>query len=105
MNVDSLRANQVDFRRCISPTIECIKRNPTAFQDSNAESAEVKAAKASATAVFLWWCAYSPYAWTALFGQFGGGHLITPIISMCPSFLLKTSNMFNPIIYATKHPK
>ncbi len=65
----------------------------------------MRAAKAAATAVFLWWFAYTPYAAVSVVGQFGGAHLVPPLAAMFPAILLKISNMFNPIVYATKHPK
>eukprot|EP00095_Tigriopus_kingsejongensis_P000350 maker-scaffold1125_size61249-snap-gene-0.12 protein:Tk00350 transcript:maker-scaffold1125_size61249-snap-gene-0.12-mRNA-1 annotation:"opsin" len=83
MNVESLRSNV----------------------DVNAESAEVRIAKVAITNICLWLLAWCPYATIAMVGQFGGSHLLTPVVTQLPSFLAKTASCFNPIVYAVSHPK
>eukprot|EP00094_Tigriopus_californicus_P004155 TCALIF_04003-PA protein Name:"Similar to Compound eye opsin BCRH2 (Hemigrapsus sanguineus)" AED:0.27 eAED:0.27 QI:0/0.4/0.18/0.81/1/1/11/0/584 len=83
MNVESLRSNT----------------------DANAESAEVRIAKVAITNICLWLLAWTPYAAIAMIGQFGGAHLLTPVVTQLPSFLAKTASCFNPIVYAVSHPK
>ena len=77
----------------------------TKFQDSNAESTEMKIAKVAVTAISLWLLAFVPYAITVLMAQFGPRHLITPMVCQLPSMLLKVAACINPIIYAISHPK
>ena len=77
-------------------------RNET---DSGGEGAEMKIAKVALTNVFLWVCAWTPYALVVMIGQFGNRSLLTPLVSQIPSMLAKTCSCFNPIVYAISHPK
>lgn len=43
--------------------------------------------------------AWSPYAIVALITQFGDAKLITPVVSVIPALLAKSSICYNPIIY------
>ena len=36
---------------------------------------------------------------------FGAREIVTPIVSQIPSFLAKTASCFNPIVFASSHPK
>ncbi len=65
----------------------------------------MRIAKVAITNVTVWFCAWAPYGFIALIGQFGGAHLLTPLVTQIPSFAAKTASMFNPIIYAVSHPK
>jgi len=73
--------------------------------DKAKESAEMKIAKVAITNVLIWYCTWTPYAMVVLIGQFGGKHLLTPLVSQFPSMLAKTCSCFNPIIYALSHPQ
>ena len=73
--------------------------------DSGGEGAEMKIAKVALTNVFLWVCAWTPYALVVMIGQFGNRSLLTPLVSQIPSMLAKTCSCFNPIVYAISHPK
>ncbi|XP_026808077.1 opsin, ultraviolet-sensitive-like [Rhopalosiphum maidis] len=83
MNVESLRSNQ----------------------DANAQSAEVRIAKAAITICFLFVAAWTPYAIVAMIGAFGDQSLLTPIASMLPAVFAKTVACFDPYVYAISHPK
>ncbi|XP_050427653.1 opsin, ultraviolet-sensitive-like isoform X2 [Adelges cooleyi] len=83
MNVDSLRSNQ----------------------DANAQSAEVRIAKAAITICFLFVAAWTPYAVVALIGAFGDRSLLTPGVTMIPATFCKTVACFDPYVYAISHPK
>ncbi|XP_050524580.1 opsin, ultraviolet-sensitive [Daktulosphaira vitifoliae] len=83
MNVDSLRSNQ----------------------DANAQSAEVRIAKAAITICFLFVAAWTPYATVALIGAFGDRSLLTPGVTMIPATFCKSVACFDPYVYAISHPK
>merc|ERR1719419_1099666 len=82
MNVESLRSNAKE-----------------------GESAEFKIAKVAIINVVLWVVTWTPYAVTVFTACFIDRNLITPIIAQLPSFLLKTTCCFNPIVFAVSHPK
>ncbi len=65
----------------------------------------MRIAKVAITNVAVWLLAWSPYAFIALIGQFGGLSILTPLTTQLPSFMAKTASMFNPIIYVLSHPK
>ncbi|XP_050312110.1 opsin, ultraviolet-sensitive-like isoform X2 [Anthonomus grandis grandis] len=83
MNVESLRANQ----------------------QQNAESAEMKIAKAAITICFLYVVSWTPYAVLSLIGGFGDQSLLTPGVSMIPALNCKLVACIDPYIYAISHPK
>lgn len=102
MNVESLRSNQ----------------------GSNAESAEVKIAKAAITICFLFVAAWTPYGnfiWNrkmdlkcrqfkfegvmALIGAFGNKALLTPGVTMIPACACKFVACLDPYVYAISHPR
>ena len=63
----------------------------------------MKIAKVAITNVLIWYCTWTPYAMVVLIGQFGGKHLLTPLVSQvnykleqkCSNLTIKT----NKIIY------
>ncbi|XP_066254410.1 opsin, ultraviolet-sensitive-like [Euwallacea similis] len=83
MNVESLRANQ----------------------QQNAESAELRIAKAAITICFMFVVSWTPYAVLALIGAFGDQTLLTPGVSMIPALNCKLVACIDPYIYAISHPK
>ncbi|KAL5240938.1 hypothetical protein ACI65C_008348 [Semiaphis heraclei] len=83
MNVDSLRSNQ----------------------DANAQSAEVRIAKAAITICCLFIASWTPYAVVAMIGAFGDRSLLTPGITMIPAIFCKTVACFDPYVYAISHPR
>ncbi|XP_050390243.1 rhodopsin, GQ-coupled [Patella vulgata] len=46
-----------------------------------------------------------PFSVIALIGAFGNTALVTPLTSILPGVLAKTSTAVNPILYAMSHPK
>ncbi|KAJ8983472.1 hypothetical protein NQ317_014930 [Molorchus minor] len=83
MNVESLRANQAH----------------------QAESAELRIAKAAITVCFLFVASWTPYAVLALIGGFGDQSLLTPGVSMIPALNCKLVACIDPYVYAISHPK
>nr|QWV42616.1 ultraviolet sensitive opsin [Sibinia setosa] len=83
MNVESLRANQ----------------------QQNAESAEMRIAKAAITICFLYVASWTPYAVESLIGAYGNQALLTPGVSMIPACACKLVACIDPYIYAISHPK
>ncbi|XP_066585003.1 opsin, ultraviolet-sensitive [Prorops nasuta] len=83
MNVESLRSNA----------------------GSNAESAEIRIAKAAITICFLFVAAWTPYGVTAMIGAFGNKALLTPGVTMIPACFCKSVACVDPYVYAISHPK
>ncbi|XP_046737872.1 opsin, ultraviolet-sensitive [Diprion similis] len=83
MNVDSLRSNT----------------------NANAQSAEVRIAKAAITICFLFVSAWTPYGVTALIGAFGNRTLLTPGVTMLPACACKFVACLDPYVYAISHPR
>ncbi len=75
------------------------------YQDSNAESAEVRIAKVAITNVSLWAAIWTPYAVVVMIAAFGNTSLITPMVSTLPAFIAKTASCINPVVFAISHPK
>jgi len=73
--------------------------------DTKKESTEMKIAKVAVTNVLIWYCTWTSYAVVVLIGQFGGKHLLTPLVSQIPSMMTKTCCCLNPIIYSLSHPQ
>ncbi|XP_012259996.2 opsin, ultraviolet-sensitive [Athalia rosae] len=83
MNVESLRSNA----------------------NTNAQSAEVRIAKAAITICFLYILAWTPYAVTAFIGTYGNKALLTPGVTMLPALTCKTVACLDPYVYAISHPR
>ena len=73
--------------------------------DANAQSAEFRIARISLMNITLWVCMWTPYACIVLQGAFGDQSTITPLITILPALLAKTSSVFNPVVFAISHPK
>ncbi|XP_063828202.1 opsin-2 [Ostrinia nubilalis] len=83
MNVESLRSNQ----------------------NANAQSAEIRIAKAALTVCFLFVASWTPYGVMALIGAFGNQQLLTPGVTMIPAVACKAVACIDPWVYAISHPK
>lgn len=83
MNVESLRSNA----------------------NANAESAEIRIAKAAITICFLFVCSWTPYGVMALIGAFGDKALLTPGVTMIPACACKFVACLDPYVYAISHPR
>nr|APY20525.1 ultraviolet sensitive opsin [Chrysis viridula] len=83
MNVDSLRSNA----------------------NTNAQSAEIRIAKAAITICFLFVASWTPYGVTAMIGAFGNKSLLTPGVTMIPACTCKAVACLDPYVYAISHPK
>nr|AHA48199.1 UV opsin [Loxostege sticticalis] len=83
MNVESLRSNQ----------------------NTNAESAEIRIAKAALTVRFLFVASWTPYGVMALIGAFGNRQLLTPGVTMIPAVACKAVACIDPWVCAISHPK
>jgi r-opsin len=55
--------------------------------------------------ITLWLIAWVPFAVTTLIGIIGDQEILTPLVSGIPTFMAKSSCIYNPIIYAISHPK
>lgn len=73
--------------------------------DVNAQSAEFRIARIALVNITLWVCMWTPYACIVLQGAFGDQSTITPLITILPALLAKTSSVFNPVVFAISHPK
>ncbi|KAK4474911.1 hypothetical protein MN116_002019 [Schistosoma mekongi] len=67
--------------------------------------ADIEAAKTSVILVLLYLMSWSPYAIVCLMTLIGSRDSLTPFFSELPVLLAKTSAVYNPIVYAVKHPK
>ncbi|KAK0181981.1 hypothetical protein PV327_000156 [Microctonus hyperodae] len=83
MNVESLRSNT----------------------NANAQSAEIRIAKAAITICFLFVASWTPYGVMALIGAFGNKALLTPGITMIPACTCKMVACLDPYVYAISHPR
>ncbi|XP_015608081.1 opsin, ultraviolet-sensitive [Cephus cinctus] len=83
MNVESLRSNA----------------------NSNAQSAEIRIAKAAITICFLFVAAWTPYGVLSLIGAFGNKALLTPGVTMIPACACKAVACLDPYVYAISHPR
>lgn len=83
MNVESLRSNA----------------------NTNAESAEIRIAKAAITICFLYVCSWTPYGVLSLIGAFGDKSLLTPGVTMIPACACKFVACLDPYVYAISHPR
>lgn len=83
MNVESLRSNA----------------------NTNAQSAEIRIAKAAITICFLFVLSWTPYGALAMIGAFGNRALLTPGITMIPACACKFVACLDPYVYAISHPR
>jgi len=73
--------------------------------DANAQSAEIRIAKVAMLNISLWVTMWTPYAAIVLQGAYGDQSKITPLVTMLPALIAKSSSVANPIIFAISHPK
>lgn len=66
---------------------------------------ERKLAKMAALMIALFIGSWLPYALVATFGIVGLDQLVTPYSAELPVMLAKASAIWNPIVYALKHPR
>jgi len=59
----------------------------------------------AALMILLFIVSWLPYCLIAMFGIVGLGHLVTPYSAELPVMLAKASAMWNPILFALKHPR
>jgi len=59
----------------------------------------------AALMIVLFIVSWLPYCLIAMFGIVGLGHLVTPYSAELPVMLAKASAMWNPILFALKHPR
>ena len=59
----------------------------------------------AALMIVLFIGSWLPYALVAMFGMVGLGQLVTPYSAELPVMLAKASAIWNPIVYALKHPR
>jgi len=59
----------------------------------------------AALMIVLFIVSWLPYCLIAMFGIVGLGHLVTPYSAELPVMLAKASAIWNPIVYALKHPR
>ncbi|CAL1674982.1 unnamed protein product [Lasius platythorax] len=83
MNVESLRSNA----------------------STNAQSAEIRIAKAAITICFLFVLSWTPYGTLAMIGAFGNKALLTPGVTMIPACTCKFVACLDPYVYAISHPR
>ncbi|GAA55305.1 opsin-like receptor [Clonorchis sinensis] len=69
------------------------------------KKADVEAAKTSIILVSLYLLAWTPYAVVCLMVLLGKMDDLSPIGSELPVLFAKTSAVYNPIVYAIRHPK
>lgn len=69
------------------------------------KKADIEAAKTSIILVLLYLMSWSPYAIVCLMTLVGSRDSLTPFYSELPVLFAKTSAVYNPIVYAVKHPK
>lgn len=74
-------------------------------KDANAQSVEIRIAKAAFTIFFLFVCAWTPYAIVALIGSFGNRQLLSPVVTMIPAVCAKIVSCIDPWVYAISHPR
>ncbi|XP_057329295.1 rhodopsin-like [Microplitis mediator] len=67
-------------------------------------SAEAKLAKVALTTVSLWFMAWTPYLVINYAGVFEASFL-SPLFTIWGSLFSKTNACYNPLVYATSHPK
>ncbi|XP_039304627.1 opsin, ultraviolet-sensitive isoform X3 [Solenopsis invicta] len=83
MNVESLRSNT----------------------NTNAQTAEIRIAKAAITISFLFVLSWTPYGVLAMIGAFGNKALLTPGVTMIPACTCKFVACLDPYVYAISHPR
>ncbi|KAA0204025.1 MWS opsin, partial [Hyalella azteca] len=74
-------------------------------KDDGGQSAEMRVAKVACINVTLWLVCWTPYAAIVLQGLFFDQSSITPLVSMLPALLCKTTACYNPMVYALSHPR
>ncbi|VDP70127.1 unnamed protein product [Echinostoma caproni] len=78
--------------------------NPTSMKSSD-KKADVEAAKTSVILVLLYLMAWTPYAVVCLMAMIGQLPAMTPFMAELPVFFAKASAVYNPFVYALRHPK
>ena len=84
------------------------KMNVTSLRsntDQNATSAEMRIAKVALINISLWVGMWTPYVAICLQGIYGSQDKITPLVTVLPALIAKSTSISNPIIYAISHPK
>ena len=103
MNVDSLRSNANDGDE--SAELKIGKYIIIKYLQFCFCILLFNTAKVAITNVCLWAGIWTPYAVIAMCPVFGAREIVTPLVSQIPAFLAKTASCFNPIVFASSHPK
>nr|CAH8870836.1 unnamed protein product [Trichobilharzia regenti] len=99
--VKTVRRNELELMKMAQ---SLNSQNPTAMKTGD-KKADIEAAKTSIILVLLYLMSWSPYAIVCLMTLVGSRESLTPIYSELPVLFAKTSAVYNPIVYAVKHPK
>nr|QQY02498.1 opsin 1 [Cryptocotyle lingua] len=99
--VKTVRQNEIELMKMAQ---QLNAENPTSMK-SNDKKADVEAAKTSIILVTLYLAAWSPYAIVCLMVLLGKMEDLSPMGAELPVLFAKTSAVYNPLVYAIRHPK
>ncbi|CAH8667159.1 unnamed protein product [Schistosoma margrebowiei] len=99
--VKTVRLNELELMK-MAQSLNA--QNPSAMKTGD-KKADIEAAKTSIILVLLYLMSWSPYAIVCLMTLVGSRDSLTPFHSELPVLFAKTSAVYNPIVYAVKHPK
>ncbi|KAG5445385.1 rhodopsin [Clonorchis sinensis] len=99
--VKTVRRNEIELMKMAQ---KLNAENPTSMKSTD-KKADVEAAKTSIILVSLYLLAWTPYAVVCLMVLLGKMDDLSPIGSELPVLFAKTSAVYNPIVYAIRHPK
>ncbi|KAA3678398.1 r-opsin [Paragonimus westermani] len=99
--VKTVRRNEIELMKMAQ---ELNAENPVSLKSTD-KRADIEAAKTSVILVLLFLLAWAPYAIVCLMTLLGKMENLTPFGAELPVMFAKSSAVYNPFVYAIRHPK
>ncbi|KAF5399401.1 RHO G-protein coupled receptor [Paragonimus heterotremus] len=99
--VKTVRRNEIELMKMAQ---KLNAENPISMKSTD-KKADIEAAKTSVILVLLFLLAWAPYAIVCLMTLLGKMENLTPFGAELPVMFAKSSAVYNPFVYAIRHPK
>ncbi|THD26789.1 Opsin [Fasciola hepatica] len=99
--VQTVRQNERQLKKMAQ---KLNSENPTSMKSGD-KKADVEAAKTSVILVGFFLMSWTPYALVSFMAMIGQLPAMTPFMAELPVFFAKAATVYNPFVYALRHPK
>ncbi|KAA0185797.1 Opsin [Fasciolopsis buskii] len=99
--VKTVRNNEKELKKMAQ---KLNSENPTSMKSGD-KKADIEAAKTSVILICFFLMSWTPYATVCFMALIGQLPAMTPFMSELPVFFAKSATVYNPFVYALRHPK